>query len=58
MKSGTAKVACTCKHEAQDVLHGQNIRVANATAKQDKDRVDVRCTVCNKIHSVNPARVR
>ena len=58
MKNGTAKVVCTCPHDGQDALHGKGVRVANATAKQDKDYADVRCTVCKKIHRVNINKVR
>ena len=58
MKNGTAKVACSCKHTDQDRMHGQGMRVANATTKQDKDYVDVRCTVCTRIHRVQPGAVK
>lgn len=58
MKQGVTKVKCKCINEGQDKLHGQNMRVANTTTKQDKDFVDVRCTVCKTIHRVNPAQVR
>lgn len=34
---------CTCKHEAQDKIHGQQHRVHNPTAK------GVKCTVCGNI---------
>jgi len=53
MKNGTVKVQCNCAHEFQDKEHGKNIRVANATKKQDQQRADVRCTVCSRIHTVS-----
>ena len=60
MKHGTAKVACACKHVQQDAMHGQGVRVANSTAKQDDKAgtVDVRCTVCGAIHRVKEGEVR
>lgn len=58
MKQGTAKVICQCTNESQDKLHGKQVRVANTTARQDKDFNEVRCTVCQKIHRVNPTQVR
>lgn len=45
------KIKCTCKHEGQDKLHGEKIRIANP-AKLDKIQKTVRCTVCNKEVSV------
>jgi hypothetical protein len=36
---------CNCKHEAQDKLHGNGMRVMNATQKKD-----FRCTVCGAAH--------
>lgn len=58
MKQGTAKVKCKCVHEGQDRLHGVGTRVANTTAKQDKDYAEVRCTVCKSTHRVHPTQVR
>ena len=58
MKNGTARVVCTCEHVAQDKLHGRNVRVANATAKQESTFVEVRCTVCKKVHRVSPSAVK
>ncbi len=58
MKNGTARVVCTCEHAAQDKLHGRNVRVANATARQDHAFVEVRCTVCKKVQRVSPGAVR
>lgn len=58
MKSGTARVQCKCPHDFQDAQYGKNMRVANATAKQDKDTVEVRCTVCSAAHRVNINRVK
>lgn len=49
----TYKVQCTCKHEHQDKLHGQNVRLANRTKKPaPQGQVNVRCTVCSKEHIV------
>ena len=58
MKNGVARVNCSCQHEQQDKMYGAHTRVANATAKQDKDFVEVRCTVCSKLHRVTPDKVK
>lgn len=58
MRLGTAKVQCTCQHEAQDKLHGAGVRVANSTQKGDNVSTDVRCTVCGKTHRVPDSRIR
>ena len=58
MKDGVAKIKCACINPGQDKLHGEHVRVANATAKQDKDFIEVRCTVCKAIQRVNPSQVR
>lgn len=58
MKQGCALVRCKCSNEFQDKTYGQSVRVANATAKQDKDYVDVRCTVCGQVHRVRPEQVK
>jgi len=58
MKNGTARVLCTCEHEFQDKKYGKNVRVANATSRQDSTFVEVRCTVCSKVHRVNPSKVK
>ena len=44
------KVKCTCQHEAQDKLHGKNVRVANPTAKGSDGKIEYRCTVCKTLH--------
>ncbi len=36
---------CTCKHKAQDKLHGENMRVKNPI-KTPHDKQEYRCTVC------------
>ncbi len=41
------KVKCSCKHEQQDALHGQQMRVANLTTKDQ-----ARCTVCKTLHNL------
>ena len=47
------KVRCDCKHEFQDTEHGKQNRVANPTTKKYLDgTIDVRCTVCTKLHHV------
>jgi len=56
--SATAKVLCNCTHEVQDELYGKNVRVANATLKQNDKQREVRCTVCKKIHNVNHSQVK
>lgn len=58
MKNGTTKVQCGCPHEGQDKLHGVGVRVANSTAKGDKDNTEVRCTICKKIHRVVDSKIR
>ena len=58
MKNGTARVVCTCEHAAPDKLHGRNVRVATATARQEATFVETRCTVCKKVHRVSPGAVR
>lgn len=58
MRNGTARVACKCVHPMQDKMLGAGVRVHNATAKQDKDYVDVRCTVCGNVKRVNPSMVK
>lgn len=56
MSSTVTKVKCQCQHEQQDKMHGQGVRVANRTAKGDKDSSEARCTVCGKIHRVSNER--
>jgi hypothetical protein len=58
MKTGIAKVKCKCVHEYQDKMFGAGLRIANTTVKQDKDYVEVRCTVCKTVHRVNPSQVK
>lgn len=58
MKQGTSLVQCKCAHEYQDKQYGTGVRVANTTQKQDKDFVEVRCTVCKTVSRVNPSKVR
>lgn len=58
MKQGIVKVKCGCSHEYQDKTLGMNTRIANTTAKQDKDRAEVRCTVCKKVHYVSTDQIR
>lgn len=58
MKNGVSRVACKCTHEQQDKMYGKGVRVANATAKQDKDFITVRCTVCSALHQVRENQVK
>jgi hypothetical protein len=44
MMTVTAIFQCTCKHAAQDKLHGKGNRVFNAMTKRD----GWRCTVCKR----------
>jgi hypothetical protein len=49
----TYKVFCKCKHEFQDKTYGTNVRIANPRAGKKPDgTVDVRCTVCNVVHTI------
>lgn len=61
MKQGTAKVQCTCHHEFQDHAHGKGVRVANSLKlPPDPKRVtglQVRCTVCSRVHEVPVSQV-
>jgi len=40
---------CSCKHEAQDKLHGKGQRVHNLARKALSGRGGWRCTVCLKV---------
>ena len=54
----TAKIQCTCQHEQQDKMYGPGVRLANDTQrKPSPSTVDVRCTVCGKVQTVNTSRV-
>lgn len=42
---------CTCRHSAQDRLHGEGQRVHNRAPKEDiAERRAYRCTVCATIN--------
>lgn len=57
--SKITKVQCKCTHEFQDQQYGKNVRIANATEKQpSQDKVEVRCTVCKTLHTVNKDKLR
>lgn len=58
MAKQTALIKCACKHDWQDKQYGQQIRVANATAKGDQQSREVRCTVCSATHRVPVERLR
>lgn len=44
-----AIIACTCKHAAQDRLHGRGRRVMNWSPEGKKNSYG--CTVCGKRHN-------
>ncbi len=50
----TTIVNCKCAHSQQDKMYGVGNRVANATlvGPHVAGQVQVRCTVCSKIHTV------
>ena len=52
MSMNTSKQFCTCKHTFQDKYYGNNIRVCNPTTKDTPTTRIVRCTVCNKEHTI------
>lgn len=58
MNNGTTVVSCKCDHQFQDKRYGVGQRLANVTQKQTDKTVDVRCTVCKKIHQVNKSAVK
>lgn len=45
----TTILPCTCKHQAQDRIYGENQRLHNpGKNKSDKNAVQWVCTVCGK----------
>lgn len=46
------RVICTCKHEQQDKMYGNQVRVANLCGKATVlgNSPAVRCTVCGALH--------
>ena len=50
----TYRVKCSCEHKFQDERYGKGVRVANPMAYKDPKSKDiqVRCTVCSKVHMV------
>lgn len=58
MAHGSIRSFCKCIHEYQDKLYGKNIRVMNATEKGSQDKIEVRCTVCKTVHTVNKSQVK
>lgn len=46
---------CDCTNDGQDKLHGKNMRVCNAH-KSKSGRIEYRCTVCKKEHSVSDSK--
>lgn len=58
-----AIITCKCPANTpaalfQEKTYGPNKRVANATAKKDKDFLEVRCTICNTTHRVHPSQYK
>lgn len=58
MASGTARINCKCEHEFQDKMYGKHVRIANATEKSSESKVEVRCTVCKTVHTINKSQVK
>lgn len=58
MAHGTTRQKCKCTHEYQDQKYGKGVRVMNATERQNENKIDVRCTVCNTVHTVNKSQVK
>lgn len=59
----TALIQCKCPANTQaaqfqEKTYGPSTRVANATAKGDKDQVDVRCTICGQVQRINRSRLK
>jgi len=48
-------MACTCKHEYQDKLHGYGRRVCNFLTDRLDGTIQGRCTVCAKVNSIHKA---
>ena len=42
-------LACSCRHEVQDVLHGRGRRVMNRAPKAFNGVGGWRCSVCDKL---------
>ena len=55
-----ARVRCLCKHEQQDRMYGEQVRVANLTQKGTGNVATriVRCTVCSKEHTVSSGALK
>lgn len=58
MSNSVAKVLCGCSGQSaefQNKQYGKDVRVANFVTKSEKpavNTVDVKCTVCGKLHQV------
>lgn len=46
------KHKCTCTHTYQDELHGKQVRVCTPCKSTSQTTRDIRCTVCQKIHTI------
>lgn len=46
-------IKCTCKHEGQDALYGNGMRVFNPTGKGNDQGSGYICTVCGKTSGGN-----
>ncbi len=47
----TRLMPCTCKHEYQDFMYGNYMRVHNETLKKPTGAGGWACTVCGKVKS-------
>lgn len=57
--SGSAKINCNCSHQYQDTTYGTGVRIATKTQKEPtQSSVEVRCTVCSKVHVVSKDKVK
>lgn len=59
MSKTIAHVPCTCKNEFQDKQHrGRRVaNLMNKSVKSGTNQVDVKCTVCSKIHTINNSQL-
>lgn len=64
MAKTLAKVLCSCKGQSaefQDRTYGKDVRIANFVTKSEKSgltKVDVRCTCCGKLHSIEKSKLQ
>lgn len=50
-----AHINCSCKHDFQDKQYkGKRVaNLMNKSVKSNSNQVDVKCTSCGKVHTVN-----